>query len=232
MTPDERTAAGIAEPDPRRVPGERGARVRRAQPGRHPEHAVRRPRLRGGTCAYYQWIQGTSMASPHAVGCGGADRREFGKRGPGGIALNPATRSGAARTRRPITRVRSRGCTATRTRAVQPRQAFCEGTPRLNGFYGHGIVDALAAVTSDLLSRKLKASRAGLGRANEPFPAPLIPFLYSSSTIRAISLRGPCTPSTRFSSMSEVADGPDTNVSGRFATPRRASNASGTVSTT
>ena len=28
-------------------------------------------------------------------------------------------------------------------------------------------------------------------------------------------MRGPCTPSTRLSSMSEVADGPDTNVSGR-----------------
>ena len=24
--------------------------------------------------------------------------------------------------------------------------ALCEGTPRFNGFYGHGIVDALAAV--------------------------------------------------------------------------------------
>ena len=29
--------------------------------------------------------------------------------------------------------------------------AFCEGTPVYNGFYGHGIVDALAAVSGDVL---------------------------------------------------------------------------------
>ena len=36
-------------------------------------------------------------------------------------------------------------------------------------------------------------------------------------TTTTSSTRGPCTPSTRSSSMSEVADGPETNVSGRRA---------------
>src|SRR5207248_3759116 len=36
-----------------------------------------------------------------------------------------------------------------------------------------------------------------------------------SSTTSATSVRGPWTPSTRLSSMSDVADGPEMNVSGR-----------------
>src|SRR3954470_6017345 len=42
-------------------------------------------------------------------------------------------------------------------------------------------------------------------------------------TTRMSSLRGPWTPSTRSSSMSDVADGPDTNVIGR---PSRAAGSS------
>ena len=45
------------------------------------------------------------------------------------------------------------------------------------------------------------------GRAAAPPP----PHSATSTT----SWRGPCTPSTRLSSMSDVADGPETNVSGR-----------------
>ena len=45
------------------------------------------------------------------------------------------------------------------------------------------------------------------------------------------SRRGPWTPSTRSSSMSDVADGPETNVIGRAARAarRQAAHASGTV---
>src|SRR5262249_37231699 len=47
---------------------------------------------------------------------------------------------------------------------------------------------------------------------------------------RTNRFRGPCTPSTRESSMSEVADGPEMSVIGRRARPRsaRAVKASGT----
>ena len=46
-------------------------------------------------------------------------------------------------------------------------------------------------------------------------------------------MRGPCTPSTRSSSMSEVADGPETNVIGRpaAAASARCATASGTDAT-
>ena len=53
------------------------------------------------------------------------------------------------------------------------------------------------------------------------------------ATTKTSSVRGPCTPSTRSSSMSEVADGPDTNVIGRpsAAASASAAIASGTVAT-
>src|SRR3954453_2611834 len=54
---------------------------------------------------------------------------------------------------------------------------------------------------------------------------------HSSSRMQTTRLRGPWTPSTRFSSMSDVADGPETNVSGRRSRPRSTANAHGTVST-
>ncbi len=50
------------------------------------------------------------------------------------------------------------------------------------------------------------------------------------STIRTSRVRGPCTPSTRFSSMSLVADGPEIRVIGRWG--NRAARAIGTDPTT
>lgn len=50
------------------------------------------------------------------------------------------------------------------------------------------------------------------------------------STTMTSRVRGPCTPSTRFNSMSDVADGPDTRVIGRCSArtrSRSSSNASG-----
>jgi subtilisin family serine protease len=84
------------EPDPRRLPAHRGAGVREVDangmPERHdavrreqPGHVVPRsvPLVRNcanGVCALYQWIQGTSMASPHAVGVAALIVAEKGKR--------------------------------------------------------------------------------------------------------------------------------------------------------
>jgi subtilisin family serine protease len=112
---------------------------------------------KGTTCAYYQYLQGTSMASPHATGVAALIVSRYGHRDPvhGGLTLAPdrvqAILQGTATehacpTPRAFTYVRyvlqSDGTyqkvTATHT---------CEGPANDNGFYGRGIVDALGAVT-------------------------------------------------------------------------------------
>jgi subtilisin family serine protease len=102
--------------------------------------AVRRDCHRG-KCAYYQGIQGTSMASPHATGVAALIVAAHGDHG----SLDPAE----------VQRILEQ--TATDHACPEPREHsyadkgrswsnFCEGTPEFNGFYGHGIVNALAAV--------------------------------------------------------------------------------------
>lgn len=103
-----------------------------------------------GTCALYQWIQGTSMASPHAVGVAALIVSRYGKRDRvhGGLTMDPDE----------VQKVLFR--TATKHACPTPRlfhypdpdlppayDALCVGGTSFNGFYGHGIVDALAAVT-------------------------------------------------------------------------------------
>jgi lantibiotic leader peptide-processing serine protease len=101
-----------------------------------------------GDCAYYQYLQGTSMASPHAAGVAALVVAARGKRDPhhGGLTLAPDTVEKALKR------------TAQKTACPQPRTftypdedlgpeytATCEGSRQANGFYGAGIVDAFAA---------------------------------------------------------------------------------------
>jgi subtilisin family serine protease len=100
---------------------------------------------KGSTCAYYQYLQGTSMASPHAAGVAALIVSKFGHRDRqhGGLTLNPATTERILRD------------TATKTPCPVPAlfdypepnsvDALCEGTLQHNGFYGDGIVNALTA---------------------------------------------------------------------------------------
>jgi subtilisin family serine protease len=99
-------------------------------------------------CAYYQYLQGTSMAAPHAVGVAALIVSEYGKADrlhPNGLTLRPD------RTERILLQ------SATNTACPEPPlfdypdrpdsfTALCEGNLEFNGFYGNGIVDALRAV--------------------------------------------------------------------------------------
>ena len=107
----------------------------------------------GTTCAYYQYLQGTSMASPHAVGVAALIVSRFGKvdKVHGGLTLAPdRTRAILFSTAVPHACPQPRLFEYTRIRAdgsVGMEEAFCAGPIQDNGFYGHGIVNAYAAVT-------------------------------------------------------------------------------------
>jgi subtilisin family serine protease len=104
---------------------------------------------KGAVCGYYQYLQGTSMASPHATGVAALIVSAHGRRDPGhgGLTMSPAAvERFMTRTARqtpcpfpPIATYPDRAPDLTYT-------AHCEGTLADNGFYGRGIVNALTAV--------------------------------------------------------------------------------------
>ncbi|WP_350348529.1 S8 family serine peptidase [Agromyces sp. G08B096] len=106
----------------------------------------------GETCAYYQYLQGTSMASPHAAGVaalivskyGLPDLLRGGKYLPAQVVEAKLAHS-AVDTACPVpaeftyTRHLPNGTTATATHV-------CEGGATDNGFYGEGIISATRAI--------------------------------------------------------------------------------------
>jgi subtilisin family serine protease len=102
---------------------------------------------KNGRTSYYTYLQGTSMATPHVVGVAALIVSQYGKRdrSQGGLTLAPDR----------VQNILQR--TATDTPCPTPRQyeydgldpkynAYCEGGPKRNGFFGDGVVDALAAL--------------------------------------------------------------------------------------
>jgi subtilisin family serine protease len=100
-------------------------------------------------CGYYQFLQGTSMASPHAAGVAALIVSEYGRFVGRGVRMDPDD----------VTRVLentafARPCPTPRTFDYldegrdESFTAVCMGDTEFNGFYGHGTVDAWAAVTN------------------------------------------------------------------------------------
>jgi lantibiotic leader peptide-processing serine protease len=108
----------------------------------------------GATCGYYAYLQGTSMASPHATGVAALAVSRFGVKDPrhkGGLRLAPwkteyVLIQGAAEHACPVPPLQDY------TIVGRPAEfnALCEGDLEFNGFYGYGIVDAMATVSEDI----------------------------------------------------------------------------------
>ena len=100
-------------------------------------------------CGYYQYLQGTSMASPHAAGVAALIVGEYGAGSGTAFGLAPDTTKSIL-----LETAAEHACPSPRMQTYQREKrsgafnALCTGSVQYNDFYGHGIVDAYAAVTA------------------------------------------------------------------------------------
>lgn len=110
--------------------------------------SVRSCNARGTSCGFYTYLQGTSMASPHAAGVAALIIEAHGRRDrSGGYRLDPAVvRSILEGTA--TDHACPAGGTEIYTDEGRPASwnAVCDGTTDVNGIYGEGVVSASAAV--------------------------------------------------------------------------------------
>jgi subtilisin family serine protease len=105
----------------------------------------------GNVCGYYQYLQGTSMAAPHATGVVALIISAYGKGKGAAFGLAPTQV-------RAVLEGTARGVACPDPfLAFATYQAACAGDTSFNTFYGHGSVDALAAVTAGAPLMKMYA---------------------------------------------------------------------------
>ncbi len=99
-------------------------------------------------CAFYTYLQGTSMASPHAAGVAALIVQAHGKGNRAhGYSLDPDTVKSIL-----LGTATDHACPAGGTEIYTDEgrtpdfNAVCDGTTANNGLYGEGIVNAAAAV--------------------------------------------------------------------------------------
>ncbi|WP_233160491.1 S8 family peptidase [Actinophytocola xanthii] len=102
----------------------------------------------GTVCGYYQFLQGTSMASPHASGVAALIVSEYGRYSGGSVSMRPTSvRAVLEGTAFAIPCPEPRTVDYLDEGRDDTYTATCEGDLEFNGFYGNGAVDAWAAVT-------------------------------------------------------------------------------------
>jgi subtilisin family serine protease len=113
---------------------------------------------RNGTCAYYQYLAGTSMASPHATGVAAILISRFGTPGKGGVTMPPDEVQ-----RLLYASAKKEPCPSPRAYVYrmegQKITQNCDGSKADNGFYGRGIVDAGEAARIALHNPSANADR-------------------------------------------------------------------------